>query len=151
MDNNGETPEQQTYIKDIISRSGDWLSTALQVRREPGNLKFEKGASSRTHRHAHTPGGGAAGGVGSAGRRAVYIGGNLTDTLSFAYTVSVGDMADPLDYLDTRPAAKTQRFSRALMVPEGGAAITAVGYGPPQAPPTTLATSSSPRSASPRC
>lgn len=77
----------------------------------------------------------------------MYIGGNLTDTLSFAYTISVGDMADPLDYLDTRPAAKTQRFSRALIVPEGGAAITAVGYGPPQAPPTTLAPSSSPRSA----
>ena len=100
-----------------------------------------------THRHAHTPGGGAAGGVGSAGRRAVYIGGNLTDTLSFAYTVSVGDMADPLDYLDTRPAAKTQRFSRALEVPEGGAAITAVGYGPPQTPPPTPPPSSSPFSA----
>ena len=44
VENNGQSSEQQQYVKDIIQQSGAWLSSALSVRPEPGNLKFDPGS-----------------------------------------------------------------------------------------------------------
>ena len=48
---------------------------------------------------------------------AMYVSGNNTSTLTFEYQVRSGDGPVHLDYVDTRPAAKTQRYSRALVLP----------------------------------
>jgi hypothetical protein len=48
---------------------------------------------------------------------ATFAGGNGTAQLTFLYVVRPGDAAASLDYADTRPAARTQRFSRALVLP----------------------------------
>ncbi|CAM9396048.1 unnamed protein product, partial [Phaeothamnion confervicola] len=56
-----------------------------------------------------------AGGGSSLDRRALYVGGNMTDTLTFRYVVAEGDAAPLLDYLDTRAAGSRQRFSEALV------------------------------------
>lgn len=48
--------------------------------------------------------------------KASYAGGNLTDTLTFRYTVVEGDHTDTFDILDTR-TTRRQRFSTALVRP----------------------------------
>jgi len=62
---------------------------------------------------------------------ATYTSGNNTATLSFEYAVRSGDGPVHLDYVDTRPAAKTQRYSRALVLPcealQGGKCRAATG------------------------
>jgi len=46
-----------------------------------------------------------------------YLKGNNTKDITFIYTVKPGDQTNQLDYVDTRPAARTQKFSRAIIVP----------------------------------
>ena len=56
VENNGETYQQQQYVKGLVERSGKWLSSALCVRREPGNLRFEtasEGTSRSVKHQAH--------------------------------------------------------------------------------------------------
>jgi len=56
-----------------------------------------------------------------------YCAGNGTATLSFRYDVKDGDCTAALDYADTRPAARTQRYSRALVLPcEAGSIASAM-------------------------
>jgi hypothetical protein len=45
VDNNGESFEQQQYVKGLVEASGAWLGTALQVRRHAGPLKFKRETS----------------------------------------------------------------------------------------------------------
>lgn len=48
--------------------------------------------------------------------KASYAGGNLTDVLTFRYTVVEGDDTDTFDILDTR-TTRRQKFSTALVRP----------------------------------